>query len=74
MTARPTETYTPRPWLPWMMLLAGLIVGFIVGRMTASMAQARLGNCVTRDTVVITGVSQKECQAECPTCTWTQSR
>lgn len=74
MTAPPTETLRPRWYLPWIMLVLGLVIGFIVGRFTYSMAQAKLGNCVSSDTteIVATGVSPSQCEAICDDCSWTQ--
>jgi hypothetical protein len=76
MTTPPAGTsFRANRYFPWIMLLIGLIAGYFIGRATYSMAQARLGNCVSSDsTLVDSDVSQKECQAECPTCTWTQTR
>jgi hypothetical protein len=76
MTAPTTETFRSRWYLPWIMLALGLVIGYIVGRYTYSLAQAKVGNCVSSDTteVVATGVSFGECRDICPTCSWTQPR
>lgn len=60
-------------WIPWIMLIAGLIIGYFIGRTTTMQAQAKLGDCVRRDsTVVATNVSAQSCQATCATCSWVQ--
>lgn len=75
MTPPSPELLRTRSYFPWLMLLVGLVVGFFIGRLTISDAQARLGNCVSTDSTVFdTGVSQTECKADCPTCSWTQAR
>ena len=76
MTAPPAGTFRERSYLPWIMLAVGLILGFFIGRMTYSMAQAKAGNCVSSDSseVVATGVSAGECRDICPSCSWQQGR
>jgi hypothetical protein len=63
-----------RWYYPWIMFVAGLIVGFFIGQYTLRMA-TRSGDCIRSDgTVVAHNVSQQSCQATCSTCTWVQDR
>lgn len=75
MTAPPAErSFRASPLFPWIMLLVGLVAGIFIGRMSYSMAQAKLGNCVSADTarVVATGVSPGQCEDMCDDCSWVQ--
>ena len=74
-----TSPPTPQPdrlrlFLPWFMLLLGLVIGYAVGRVSTNAKGGPLGNCIRRDTSsAAKGVTQQSCQASCPTCTWEQS-
>ena len=75
MTAQPTPSQRPRWFLPLIMLIAGLIIGYVIGMTTTKMALTKAGDCVRGDsTVVATGVSQQSCRETCPTCMWVQNR
>ena len=72
MTA-PAEIPRSRSFLPWIMLIAGILIGYLFCRMTME-ATAKLGNCVSPDTsrVLATGVTPDQCEAICDECSWTQ--
>jgi hypothetical protein len=75
MTVQSTEPYRSRSLLPWIMLAAGLIIGFFAGRQTMSMQMAKIGDCVRSDTTYAAlNVTQQSCTATCPSCMWVQDR
>jgi hypothetical protein len=75
MTAESTAHALRARWYyPWIMFVAGLIVGFFVGRYTLRAATTG-GNCIRSDgTVVARNVSQQSCQATCSTCSWVEEK
>ena len=75
MTTQPPTRPRPSWYLPLIMLVAGLIIGYFVGRTMTMIALAKVGDCVRGDsTVVASNVSQQSCQETCRTCTWVQGR
>jgi uncharacterized membrane-anchored protein YhcB (DUF1043 family) len=73
MANPPLTAERPRWLFPLIMLLVGLVLGYLIGQRTME-AKAKLGQCVQGDSTVVSGsVSQQECEERCPTCMWEQN-
>lgn len=60
-----------RPFFWWLLVLAALILGYAIGRITTKMVSGPLGTCTRSDsTVVARNVSQQTCQSNCASCSW----
>ena len=72
MTAPAPAQLSRFRWLPWIMLLVGLIIGYFIGKTSAATAPVT-GDCLKGDsTPASTNVSQRQCRLDCPSCTWVQ--
>jgi hypothetical protein len=75
MTAQPSQPYRSRTYFPWIMLAAGLLIGYFSGRQMMSMQMARVGDCVKSDTTYAAlNVTKESCTATCPSCMWVQDQ